>query len=135
MGEMLRTILFADKDPLFTEQMRQIFMAAGYRVLHARSEAEAEGIFSAIRPDVLITEVMLNYPDGGFCLAWKLKRKYPEVPVIMVSSVTWHTALYFSLTSPGARDWIKADVFLDKPIRTEELVTTVQNVLQPAKAV
>jgi DNA-binding response OmpR family regulator len=56
------------------------------------------------------------------------------VPVIMVSSVTWNTDLYFSLNSPGARDWIKADVFLDKPIRAEELVTTVQSVLQPAKA-
>ena len=132
---MLRTILFVDKDPLFAEQMRQIFLASGYRVLHTQCEIEAEEIFSATRPDVLITEVMLTHPDGGFCLAWKLKRKYPEVPVIMVSSVTWHTELYFNLTSPGARDWIKADVFLDKPVRAEEMMTTVQSVLQPAKLV
>ena len=130
----MRTILFVDKDALFAEQMRQIFLAAGYRVLHARSEAAAQEIFSTIRPDLLITEVMLNHPDGGFCLAWQLKRKYPEVPVILVSSVTWHTDMYFNLASPGGRDWIKADVFLDKPVRAEELMAAVQGVLQSAKA-
>jgi len=130
---MLRTILFVDKDPLFAEQMRQIFLDAGYRVLYARNETEAEDIFSAARPDVMITDVMLTYPDSGFCLAWKLKRKYPEVPVVMVSSVTWHTDLFFNLTSPGSRDWIMADAFMDKPVRTEELVGTVQSVLHPAK--
>lgn len=129
----MRTILFVDKDQLFADQMRQAFQTAGYKVLYARSEAEAEDIFSSTRPEVVITEVMLTNPDGGFCLAWKLKRKDPKVPVIMVSSVTWQTDLYFNLTSPGASDWIKADAFLDKPIRAEELVAAVQSVLQPAK--
>ena len=131
---MQKTILFVDKDALFAEQMRQTFMAQGYRVMTTRNEDSAEEIFSASRPDILITEVMLNHPDGGFCLAWKLKKKYPEVPVIMVSSVTWHADMRFSLTSPGGRDWIKADVFLDKPIRTEELMSAVKSVLQPNKA-
>lgn len=126
---MLQTILLVDKDTLFAEQMRQIFMGAGFRVLHTRSETEASDIFSAIKPDVLITDVMLHHPDGGFCLAWQLKRKYPDVPVIMISSVTWHTELYFHLNTPGARDWIKADVYLDKPVRPEELMAAVQGVL------
>jgi len=126
---MLKTILFVEKDALFAEQMRSLFLAANYRVLHALSEATAEETFSATRPDLLIADVMLNHPDGGFCLAWKLKRKYPEVPVILVSSVTWHTDLYFNLTSPGARGWIKADAFFDKPIRAEELMAAVQSIL------
>lgn len=131
---MLRTVLIVDKDLLFVEQIRQKFLTAGYRVLCAQTEAEAEEIFNATRPDVLITEVMLHYQDGGFTLAWKLKQKYPEVPVVMVSSVTWHTGIYFSLSSPGARDWILADVFVDKPVRAESLFATVQNVLQPSQA-
>ena len=126
---MLRTILFVDKDMLYAEQMRQIFLSSGYRVLCSRTEREAEEIFEATRPDVAIMEVMLDHQDGGFCLAWKLKKKYPDVPVIMVSAVTWHTDLYFSLAEPGARDWIRADVFLDKPVRGEELVAAVRSVL------
>ena len=126
---MLRTILLVDKDLLFSEQMRQMFLASGFRVLCARDDEEAEEIFSAIRPDVAVMEVMLDHQDSGFILAWKLKKLYPDVPIVMVSSVTWHTDLFFSMSSPGARDWIKAEVFLDKPIRAEELAATVEGVL------
>lgn len=128
---MVKTVVFVDKDLLFVEQMRQVFLASGYRVLCARSEVEAEEIFAACRPDVVIMEALLDHMDGGFCLAWKLKGMHPDTPVVMVSAVTWHTNLYFNLSSPGARDWIKADVFLDKPIRAEELMATVRGVLRP----
>jgi DNA-binding response OmpR family regulator len=131
---MLRTVLIVDTDLLFVEQIRQRFLSMGYRVLCAQNEAEAEEIFSATRPDVMITEVMLRHQDGGFCLAWKLKRKYPDVPVVMVSAVTWHTGLFFSLSSPGSRDWIQADAFIDKPVRTDALISAVQSVLQPGLA-
>ena len=131
--EMAKTILFVDKDILFVEQMRQRFLSAGYRVLSARSQAEAERIIETTRPNVVVSEVLLEHQDGGFCLAWKVKKKYPDVPVIMVSAVTWHTGLYFNLSTPEDRTWIKADVFLDKPIRAEELESVVQSALQPAK--
>lgn len=131
---MLRTILFVDNDLLFVEQMRQIFLSSGYRILSSCTEKEAEEIFNATRPDVMITEVMLDRQDGGFCLAWKLKKKYPDVPVIMVSAVTWHTGLYFGLATPEDRNWIKADEFLDKPIRAEELVSVVNSALKLSQA-
>ena len=111
------------------ESMRQMFRDSGYRVLCARGEAEAVAVIEAVRPDVVVTEVMLDRQNGGFGLAWKIKNKYPDVPVIMVSAVTWHTGLYFSLTTPGARNWIKADAFMDKPIRHEELVSVIQNTM------
>ena len=130
---MARTILFVDKDTLFVEQMRHRFLPAGYRVLVARSQSEAERIVESTRPDVLVTEVMLERQDSGFCLAWQVKKKYPAVPVVMVSSVTWHTGLYFNLSTPDDRNWIKADYFLDKPIRTEELEAVIQTCLATAK--
>ena len=126
---MLRTILLVDKDLFSVEQMRQMFLASGFRVLCAKDDQEAQEIFNATRPDIAVMEVMLDYQDSGFILAWKLKKLYPDVPVILVSAVTWHTALQFSMSSPGARDWIKADVFLDKPIRAEELASTVERLL------
>ena len=126
---MLRTILLVDKDMLFVEQVRQMFLASGFRVLYARTDADALEIFTAIRPDVVVMEIMLDHQDSGFILAWKLRKRYPDVPVIMVSDVTWHTDLYFNLSSPGARDWIKADVLMDKPIRAEELASAVKSLL------
>ena len=132
--EMARTVLFADNDSLFVDQMRQVFIGAGYRVLWARTRAEAERIIGETRPDIVVTEVTLEHQDGGFCLAWAVKKKYPDVPVVMVSAVTWHTGLYFNLSGAGDRNWIKAEAFLDKPIRAEELVAVTRSLMKPAKA-
>lgn len=118
---MVKTILLVDRDPLFVEQIRLHFLGQGCRVLCARSQAEAERILESTRPDVMVTEVILERQDGGFCLAWRAKQRYPDMPVAMVSNVTWHTGLYFSLSTPEDRAWIRADAFLDKPIRMEEL--------------
>ncbi len=131
---MVKTILLVDRDTLFVEQIRQKFLAAGFKVLCARSEVEAERILESTRPDVMVTEVLLERQDAGFCLAWKAKRTYPDLPVIIASSVTWHTGLYFSLSTPEDRMWIKADYFLDKPTRPEELESTIRQCLHPVKA-
>ncbi len=131
---MAKTILLVDKDTLFVEQMRQRFLSLGYRILVARSQAEAERILESTRPDVVVTEVILERQDAGFCLAWEVKNRYPDVPVIIVSSVTWHTGMYFSMSTPEDRNWIKADYFIDKPIRSEELESVILTSLQKIKA-
>ncbi len=131
---MIKTILLVDRDQLFIEQIRLKFLSAGYRVLCACTQAEAERILAASRPDVVVTEIMLERQDSGFCLAWQAKKLYPEVPVIIISSVTWHTGLYFSLSTPEDYAWIKADHFLDKPIRVEELEAIILMSLKSAKS-
>ena len=131
---MAKTILFVDPDLLFVEPMRQKFLSAGYRVLYANSEAEARRILASTRPDVMVTEIILEHQDSGFCLAYEAKKRYPNLPVIIVSSVTWHTGLYFSLSTPEDHNWIHADALLDKPIRMEELESVIYSSIKPAKA-
>ena len=131
---MAKTILFVDKDHSFVERLRQKYLAAGYKVFCACGHAEAKEVYDAARPDVVVTEVMLERPDGGFALAWEVKKKYPDVPVIIVSDVSWQTGLHFDLDSPETRSWIKADAFLDKPVRTEELDSLIHKLMKPAKA-
>lgn len=131
---MIKTILLVDKDTLFIEQIRQRFLASGYRMLCARTQAEAERILDSTKPDVLVTEIQLERQDSGFCLAWKAKKKYSNLPVIIVSAVTWHTGLYFSLSTPEDKLWIKADYFLDKPTRAEELESAIHECLRLMKS-
>ena len=127
---MPQTILLVDTDQMFVEQTRQRLQDAGFRVLCAQSQAEAEAILSQSKPDALVSEVLLERPDAGFCLAWSAKRRYPGMPVLLVSAVTWHTGLYFSLSRPEDHSWIKADAFIDKPIRYEELESAIRRFLQ-----
>ncbi|MCC8180383.1 MAG: response regulator [Planctomycetes bacterium] len=130
---MVKTILLVDKEPLFMEEVRKYFLTHGFRVLCARSQAEAERILESTKPDVMVTEIMLERQDGGFCLAWKAKKIYPDLPVLIVSAVTWHTGLYFGLSSDEDKNWIKADFFMDKPLRVEELDAVIKTLLNPAK--
>ena len=129
---MAQTILLVDNDRLFVDAMRQRLLDIGYRVLCAQTKAEAEIILAQSRPDVLVSEVMLEQPDAGFCLAWSAKQRYPELPVLLVSAVTWHAGLYFSLSRPEDNAWIKADAFIDKPIRNEELESAIRRSLHLA---
>ncbi len=132
---MGKTILFVDKDASFVDrmQLQQKYTRAGYHILRATDETDAEQAISAGRPDLVVTEVMLKRPDGGFTLAWKIKKQYPDVPVLIVSSVSRKTGIRFDLSTPEARSWIKADAYLDKPVREEELDAAIRNLLhQPA---
>jgi len=132
---MPQTILLVDKDAAFVDRMRQGLVEAGYRVVCARGAVEAERILDTKRPDMVITEVMLEHPDGGFCLAAHVKRAHPGLPVLMVSEVTWKTGLFFGLSTPEERAWIKADAFIDKPVRFEELEAQVRRWLPVAAKV
>lgn len=131
---MAKTILIVDPDMLFVEPVRQKLINAGHKVLTARSMREAESILNSTRPDVMITEILLEHMDSGFCLAWLAKNKYPDLPVIIVSAVTWHTGLYFGLSTAEDRTWIKADVMLNKPIRPEELESAIVSAFRIPKA-
>lgn len=126
---MVKTILVVDGDNAFVDQVRQKLLASGYRVLTARNQAEAEKIFESSTPDLMVTEVMLERPDAGFGLAWETKKKFPNMPVIIASAVTWKTGLDFGLDTAEQRSWIKADYFLDKPIRPEQLESVIQQCL------
>ena len=131
---MAHTVLLVDKDTELSERMGQTLKSAGYQIIYAQSRREAGSIIESACPDIIITEVMLEHQDSGFCLAWDVKKKYPDLPVIIVSAVTWHTDIYFSLSSIGERNWIMADAFLDKPVRKEELTAEVQRLLKRPEA-
>ena len=131
---MAKTILIVDQDLLFVEPIRQKLISEGYKVLTAQRQKDAERILSSTRPDLMISEIMLEHMDSGFCLAWQARKKYPSLPIIIISSVTWHTGLAFTLSTPEDRTWINAGVFLNKPIRPEELEDAIISALQPLKA-
>ena len=129
---MSQTILLVDDDIQFVNQTRQRLADSGYQVLCARSRAEAESMLEQSKPDALVSEVMLERPDAGFCLAWSAKKRYPKMPVLLVSSVTWRTGLQFNLSRSGDSAWIQADAFINKPVRSEELENEIRRSLRPS---
>lgn len=124
-----RTILVVDDDVDFLEQQKVQLEAAGFKVVTAVSQRQAEEMLQTLRPDVAIVDLMLEYQDGGFALCYHLKRKDPTIPVILVTAVTSETGLEFDAATDEERSWVKADVFLAKPVRFEQLMAHIERLL------
>ncbi|MFN8241455.1 MAG: response regulator [Bacteroidales bacterium] len=124
------TILVADDDPDYLFQTRNNLERYGYRTVGVESQVEAEAYISKFKPDLAIFDLMMESDDSGFILCYKLKRKYPDVPVILATAVAKETGMFFSLDSDQDKNWIKADRYLEKGIRAEQLDMEIVKLLK-----
>ncbi|MZP65441.1 MAG: response regulator, partial [Bacteroidales bacterium] len=67
---------------------------------------------------------------SGFILCYKIKKKYPDVPVILATGVAHETGISFSLDSESEKSWIKADRYLEKGIRPEQFDMEIMKLLK-----
>ncbi len=125
-----KTILIVDDDVDYLFQMREGVKDMGFDVITAGTQKEAEDIIERTRPDLAILDLMMENQDTGFILSHKIKSKHPDVPVIIVSAVTAETGMLFDVTTEEERDWIKADLFLDKGIRNDQLHKEIKKLLK-----
>lgn len=125
-----RTILLVDDDADFLMQEEIALKASGFNILTADSKSQAEEIIARARPDVAIVDVMMEDTDAGFMLCYQIKKKDPTIPVIMVTSVTNETGLDFDAATDEEKSWVKADAFLAKPIRIEQLKAELKRLLK-----
>jgi len=125
-----RTVLIADDDIDLLEQLKIQLESMHFVVESAESQNEAERLLEKFRPDLAIYDLMMENQDSGFVLSYKTKKKYPDVPVILVTSVTSETGLKFDTATEEMRSWIKADAILDKDIRLEQLKGEIDRLLE-----
>ena len=130
---MSKKILLVDNKDRFIEQCQPKLEARGYSVETASSYNEALKKFEAFSPDVVITALMLEHFDSGFVLAHKMKLKNPGLVLLIVTNATHLTGIKFSLNTHEERDWIKADGFLNEPIRENDLIDIMESALERKK--
>lgn len=125
-----KTVLIADDDVDTLAQLTFQMENMGMKVLAAESQKEAEDIIEKTKPDLAIFDLMMDNRDSGFILSYKLKKKYPEVPVIIATAVTADTGMIFGLESVEEKSWIKADLYLEKGLRPEQLQMEIKKLLK-----
>jgi two-component system alkaline phosphatase synthesis response regulator PhoP len=128
--ETKKIILIADDD---IDQLQQISMFVtnfGYQPITVGSQKEAEKYLETNKPDLAIFDLMMEKEDSGFILSYKLKQKYPDVPVIIATAVTSETGLIFGVDEKSEKNWIKADSYLEKNIRPDQLQREINKLLK-----
>ena len=123
----LEKVLVVDDDPNICDVLRMYLENEGYSVILSYDGEEALVKFNALKPDIILLDVMLPTLDG-----WQVcreVRKKSSVPIIMITAKgdTFDKVLGLEL---GADDYVL------KPFDSKELVARVKAVLrryQPAK--
>ncbi|MDD3569328.1 MAG: response regulator [Bacteroidales bacterium] len=125
-----KTILLVDDDVDYLFQMKLQLERFGFKVVMAESQKEAEGLMSMVKPDLAIFDLMLESEDSGFILCYKMKKRYPDVPIILATAVSSETGFSFGIGSEDERKWIKADLYLEKGILPEQLQSEINKLLK-----
>ncbi|MFB3851038.1 MAG: response regulator [Acidobacteriota bacterium] len=124
-----KKILIVDDDTDMIEQTKAYLESIGYSVFEAYSQKEAEELIEQGEFDAAVVDLMLENPDSGFVLSSKIKKKFPQKPVIMITSVGKETGIFFDKRNDTG-NWIKADVVIQKDLRFEQLEKELEKLLE-----
>ena len=125
-----KKILIADDDEDYLFQMEIYIKSFGFDVIKAQSQKEAEVLIENTKPDLAIFDLMMENDDSGFILCHKMKRKHPDVPIILATAVASETGMSFNVNSETDKQWIKADLYLEKGIRRDQLHREINKLLK-----
>jgi two-component system, OmpR family, response regulator RegX3 len=115
------TVLVVEDEESFIEALSVGLAREGFRVQVARDGADALEMFDAVRPDVVLLDVMLPRISGiDVC---RELRKRSRVPIIMVTAKGSEIDTVVGLE-------VGADDYVTKPYRIRELVARMRAVMR-----
>lgn len=115
------TVLVVEDEEAFIEALNVGLVREGFRVQVARDGAAALEMFDAVRPDLVLLDVMLPKVSGvDVC---RELRKRSRVPIIMVTAKGSEIDTVVGLE-------VGADDYVTKPYRVRELVARMRAVMR-----
>ena len=123
-----KKILLVDDDPDLISAFEAILYNKGYEVITALSKNEGIDKLRKNDPDLAILDVMMDEEHDGFDMAREIKKANPALPVIMLTGISDVTGINFraAMADPS---WLPADEYLDKPVKPQELIDTIEELL------
>jgi CheY-like chemotaxis protein len=126
-------ILMIDDDSDIVQAARIPLEAAGHEFHSAPSGAEGLRLVSAILPDLIILDVMMESYTAGFHVSLSLRDPSPDspyaacrrTPILMLTAIHTTSPLRFA----PDQDYLPVDAFLEKSAGPEALVAMVDRLL------
>lgn len=113
-------ILCVDDDPDFLDSMKTIIESGKYTVETAGSAEEGLRKFKAVKPDLVVVDLMMEEVDSGVNFVKEIKALGPIPPVYMLSSVGDGLNLSTDYSALGLSG------VLQKPINPQILLSTLK---------
>ena len=124
-----RKMMIVDDDPDMIEQIRSMLSSIDCELNTFYSEKDAKAALGSYRPDIAIIDLMMEHGDSGFALCFDIKKRYPDVPVIILTSAISSTGISFSAGTDPQKSWVRADALICKPVRREGLLKEIEKLL------
>ncbi len=117
-------ILIVDDEPNILVVLEYLIRQQGYRVLRANNGTEALKVIEKEKPSIIVLDVMMPEMDG-FELARRIRRdeRFDDIRIIFLTAKGTEADQFEGYANGG-------EVYLTKPFDNEELVTTINEVLE-----
>ena len=124
------TILMIEDDEDVAEAMKVMITSKGYTVVNAFTYDEGLAKATALKPDMIILDVMLK-GKSGFDLSYEIRgnKSISYIPILMITAINQQgNGLAFS---PETDDqYLPVDEFINKPAQPQELYEKIEKLLQ-----
>lgn len=122
-------LLVVDDDAEFASSVATVCQAAGHEVLTVHTPGLALTSVAERRPDGILLDVMFpEDPSAGFQLAREIRRRFGNIPILMLTAVNQQFPLGFS-TKDIDPNWLPVTDFLEKPVEFPVLQERVNQLL------
>lgn len=126
-------IYIIDDDRNIVESMSIVLKKNGYEVVSQYTEENVVDNLLDSKPDMVILDVMFpQNVSAGFDIAREIKndKRVSHIPIIMLSAIN-EKGVYSGTFSNTDRDnsWLPVDEFVEKPIKPDQLLEKVKNVI------
>jgi CheY-like chemotaxis protein len=122
-------LLIVDDDPEFASSVATVCQADGHEVMAVHTPAEALASVAQRCPDGILLDVMFpEDPTAGFEVAREVRRKFGEIPVLLLTAVNQEFPLGFSHKDYDA-NWLPVADFVEKPVDFAVLREKVRRLL------
>ncbi|HOK41268.1 MAG TPA: response regulator [bacterium] len=127
---MSKRILIIDDDNDFVDAVTNLLEAKNYEIITASNGKEGFESAKKNKPDLILLDVMMTKKTEGFDTARSLSsdESTKKIPIIMVSGIRKEMNVPFSI-EPN-EEWLPVKAFIEKPIKPNELLQKVEEVLK-----
>lgn len=126
-----KNILLVDDDEDFLTATKLVLEKSGYKIETCVSAKECIAKLKAVKPDLIILDVMMESDHSGFDLCREIKRdaNTKEIPILMLTAIDQRYPMNFA-SAAGDETWLPVDDFIDKPVEAAVLIERVKKLIK-----
>ena len=121
-------IMIVDDDPDFVEVTRAVLRSEGYQVTSASDGDEALNMISSEAPDVVLLDVMMDWPLEGVRISREMmhRRELRDILIIMITSI--RSSEYRRVFPQD--EYLHIDSWIVKPCSPAKLLSEIKTALE-----